>query len=336
MLNKCRDHVVRYGALIFLCSATLSPATGYALEPKPEGKVAQWSGDNWGIIKALPAMVKYGKQVHMHAMVVGGPASDPFWSCSQYHGWLPNGTSTISITVPGPWEMPYTGYNISGGKVNILARDGGELPPYGWEERISDTCYCFVTYFGASGGCQSREVQPTLFRMMDQNNPREGNVQFATVQSGSGWTEVRAQFDGYVGVGWTDWAIEHVYVVTDETILKEDSDLDGLPDAWEYAFSPNGSLDDFNNVKSMNAKTMNPVQTSSSWINPYAPSLQGWVSAGPNDWDGDGFSNKEEYDKWNNDKSDSNGLPYSPVFINASKTFPWPMFMPAIQNPSQQ
>jgi hypothetical protein len=279
-------------------------------------------------------MVKYGKQVHIHGMVVGGPASDPFWSCSQYSGWLPNGTSSIAITVPGPWEMIYTGFNIFGEKVNIMEKDGGEKPPYGWEDRISDTCYCVVTDFGASGGCESREVQPLLhrmIRMMDQMNPREGNVQFATVLSGSGWTRLKGTFGGYVGVGWSDNAFDYVYVVTDEAILKADSDLDGLPDAWEYAHSPNGSLDDFNNSSSMNIKAMNSLQTASSWTNPYAPSLPGWVSAGPTDWDGDGISNREEYDNWHNDKSDSNGLPYSPVFINASKTFPYHLFLPAIQ-----
>jgi hypothetical protein len=287
----------------------------FALEPKPEAEVAKWSGDDWGIVKILPRIVKYGGKVHIHGMVVGSSASDPFWSCSQYNGWNANGTSAIIIKVPGEWEMVSTGHDIFGNNVNEMRKDGGDLPPYGWENRISDTCYCEVTDFGATGGCKSREIQPDLFRMMDQMNPREGNVQFATVMSGKGWTRVSAIFGGYVGVGWSDAAADYVYVVSDDSLLEEDADNDGLSDAWEYAHSPNQSLDDFAGGSSLTGTGIQ-VLAEEDWVNPYAPSEPGWVSAGPNDWDGDGISNKEEYLKWKGNKRDGNDWPYDPTFIN--------------------
>jgi hypothetical protein len=210
--------------------------------------------------------------------------------------------------------MPSTGTDIFGNKVNVMRKDGGEPPPYGWENRISDTCYCYITDFGAAGGCESLEVQPDLFYMMDQWNPREGNVQFATVQSGSGWTGVSVTFGGYAGVSWSDWATGYVYVVSDESQLNEDFDHDGLPDAWEYAHSLTLSLEDFEGGTVVTPRM--GVLSDTEWVNPYAPSEPGWVSAGPNDWDGDGVSNKDEYLKWKNNKRDGDGWPYDPTFIN--------------------
>lgn len=325
-----RREALSWGGWLVVAWVVSSPTSVQAIAAKPASEAATWGADTWGIIRALPAIVKPGKQVHLHAMVVGGPASDPFWSCSQYSGWLANGTATVAVTVPGPWDMPHTGSNIFGEKVNMMTRDGGEKPPYGWENRISDTCYCYVDTWGAHGGCESREVQPILFQMMDQFNPREGNVQFATVLSGSGWTAVSGYFEGYVGVVWGDFATEYVYVA-DDNALTEDSDHDGLPDAWEYAHSPNQSLDDFSGGTTLGATRMRPEQAAAAWINPYAPGEPGWVSAGPNDWDGDGVTNKQEYEKWNTDEMDPEGLPYSPIFINSRKTFPYHLFLPAIQ-----
>jgi len=60
------------------------------------------------------------------------------------------------------------------------------------------------------------------------------------------------------------------------------------------------------------------VLSEAEWVNPYAPSEPGWVSAGPDDWDGDGFSNKEEYLKWKNNKKDSNDWPFDPTLINSN------------------
>lgn len=198
-----------------------------------------------------------------------------------------------------------------------MTRDGRDPPPYGWEDRLSDTCYCVVTDFGASGGCESREDQPDLFTMMDQFNPREGNVQFATVLSGSGWTGINATFGGTVSVGWSDWATDYVYVVSDDSQLNEDSDNDDLPDAWEYAHSPNQSLDDFagGSIESNTEKKI--LSDTEDWVNPYAPSDPDWISAGPNDWDGDGISNKDEYLKWTNNEKDTNDWPYDPTVINS-------------------
>lgn len=329
MFSKIRDYVVWHGCFILICFFALPTVQSFALEPKPDGLIARWSGQVWGRLRVLPNIVRYGDQVHIHAVVVGGPASDPFWSCSQYVGWNPNGTSSISIDVPETWEMPYTA--IDGGrKINSWAKAAGDPPPYGWENRISDTCYCEVTSWGAQGGCATREVRPSFFRMMDQFNPRAGNVQFAKVLSGSGWTMVGSVFGGYVGVSWGDWASGYVYVVSDENMLDEDSDNDGLSDAWEYAHSMNQSLDDFSggDIQTMQSENRQMAET---WIDPYAPGEPGWVSAGPNDWDGDGFSNKEEYLKWKSDVKDGSGFPFSPTYINsAARSFPFHLFLPAL------
>jgi hypothetical protein len=323
MWNVRKIRFVVYAALLLCCTSTLCQDRAFALEAKPEAKAAQWSGVNWGIVKIVPRIVKYDdQQIHIHGIVVGGPAADPFWSCSQYRGWNANGTSSISIIVPGGWDMPFTGYDIFGNKVNVMSKDGGELPPYGWEDRISDTCYCYVTDFGANGGCESREVQPDYFRMMDLFNPRQGNIQFATVLSGSGWTGVEVLFEGSVGIGWSDRAYDYVYVVSDDSLLEEDSDNDGLSDAWEYAHSPNQSLDDFAGGSSVQSTGIQPLAEEEEWVNPYAPSQPGWVSAGPNDWDGDGMSNKEEYQKWKSNKRDGNDWPFDPTFINTQSGCP--------------
>ncbi|MCC6765868.1 MAG: hypothetical protein IT293_14520 [Deltaproteobacteria bacterium] len=86
---------------------------------------ALWSGQTWGIVQVVPRVARHGDQIHMHGMVGGGPAAEPWWSCSQYSGWFPNGTSRISLFVPGDWEMPYTGIDIFDQKVNVMDKDGG-------------------------------------------------------------------------------------------------------------------------------------------------------------------------------------------------------------------
>ena len=304
-----------------------------ALEPKPVTRVAQWWGEDWGKIKVIPKMVRNGDQVYVQGVVVGSAAADPFWSCSQYVAWSANGTSKISITVPGTWEMPFTAHDIFGNKVNIMNKaGGGEPPPYGWADRISDTCYCVVTDFGANGGCESREVQPQLFRMMTEFTLREGNAQFATVNGGSGWTAVKANFYGSIGVAWSDKAFGYVYVVADESLLDEDTDGDGISDAWEYAHSPTSNLDDFGSATTKAATDNMKSADSGDWINPYAPGESGWVPVSITDWDGDGFSNKTEFLNWKNNKVDTKGYPFDPTFINANGggPFPFHLFLPAI------
>ncbi|MCA9515744.1 MAG: hypothetical protein KC635_12430, partial [Myxococcales bacterium] len=178
--------------------ALLAPASALAIPPKPAAVSATWGdgGPVWGRVVALPRVARPGDPVHIHGLVVGGPAADPWWSCSQYHGWTVNGTSGIAVVVPPTWSMNANASDNFGNKVATLERDGGELPPYGWEERVSDTCYCAVTDFGASGGCESREVQPEVFFTMDAQNPREGNVQFASPGGATGWAAVEARFTG--------------------------------------------------------------------------------------------------------------------------------------------
>lgn len=308
-----------------VCSAFLAVLWGAsgparALDPKPEDHPARWSGEVWGRVRAVPAIARHGDQIHLHGLVVGGPAADPWWSCSQYSGWVANGTSEIVLVVPGDWQMPNDGHDYFDNLVNIMKRDQGELPPYGYANRLSETCYCEVTTFGAQGGCASREHQPMLFHMMDPMNPREGNVQFATVQSGHGWTMVQARFSGRAGVGWSDTANDYVYVVPADAPLDEDVDGDGLPDAWEYAHSPNRNLDDFSAATpsaSASRALARGEAGATGGVDPYAPKEAGWVPAAVGDWDGDGISDREEYRRWKSRAVDGDGIPYDPTYINA-------------------
>ena len=82
-------------------------------------------------------------------------------------------------------------------------RDAGEPPPYGWEDRISDTCYCDVAYLCAQGGCPSGEVVPQLYGGGGGNNYQQEVV---GTQAHGEWTGISARFDGWVGVGWSDYA----------------------------------------------------------------------------------------------------------------------------------
>lgn len=282
---------------------------------RPDPSPALWGSDVWGVLKVAPRMARYGDTVFLHGLVVGGPASDPWWSCSQYEAWVANGTSEIGVVVPGDWGMVGTGHDIFGNLVHVATRDGGEEPPYGWDARVSDTCYCVVDTFGASGGCESREVRPVMFRMMDLFNPREGNVQRATVTSRSGWVPLEARFSGRAGVGWSAGAVDYVYVLTDEGALTEDLDGDGISDAWEYAHSPNKSLDDFGAPPV--GKRLAPLDAEPPrWVSPYAPGEPGWVVATPGDWDGDGFSDADEYRRWLDRGVDGAGVPFDPTVIN--------------------
>ena len=167
--------------------------------------------------------------------------------------------------------------------------------------------------------------------MMNPTNPREGNVQFATVNSGSGWVAVEAHFSGTVGVPHADYAQDYVYVVADESQLQIDSDNDGLPDAWEYAHSPNNSLDDFAGGPQPRMKESENTE-SGEWIDPYSPKNPGWIPAGENDFDGDGLSNLQEYQLWNSGAKDIQDYPYDPAFINFTSSFPFSLILPAIMN----
>lgn len=316
MQNLRRRRLIVRASMIMFSMAIVFSLRVHALEQKPEATPARWSGAPWGIVRVLPGIVKYGDQIHIHGIVVGGPAGEPGWMCTQW-GWAANGTSSISIAVPADWDMPSTSADEYV-KKNTWTKDGGEPPPLGWDNRISDTCYCDIKDFGAEGGCATAEVKPDLFKFMDEFNPRSGNVQFATVMSGSGWTGIRVMFTGRAGVSWVDWATDYVYVVSDESMLEEDSDSDGLSDAWEYANSPNQSLNDFSGGTITQSSRIRAL-SEEEWVNPYAPKEPGWVSAGPDDWDGDGFSNKDEYVKWKNNKRDNDDWPFDPAFINSSK-----------------
>jgi len=350
-----RSHLMRLLVLSLLGGAALAERA-HAIPERPERRFAQWSGQNWGMVITVPRIARYGDTIQAHATVVGGPAADPWWSCSQYSAWTANGTSGINVSVPGNWEMPSSVIDYFGNRVSIMTREAGDPPPYGWEDRVSDTCYCIVTDFGAQGGCESREYQPLLFHMMDQFNPRAGHVKFAKVTSGNGWVSITGQFEGRAGVGWSDWASDTIYVLGDEADLSEDSDEDGLPDVWEYAHSPNQSLDDFGGSVQRGALTsrcdsapqrMNRIETDRiaraslpapsagagrspeqtftlttdppAWVSPYAPRESDWVPVSASDWDGDGVSDKDEYHRWLAGDLDGDGVPYDPTCINTPR-----------------
>ncbi len=308
-----RSHLM--GVLLLSLGGAALAESVHAIPERPERRFAQWSGQNWGMVITVPRIARYGDTIQAHATVVGGPAADPWWSCSQYSAWTANGTSGINVSVPGNWEMPSSIIDYFGNRVSIMTREAGDPPPYGWEERISDTCYCIVTDFGAQGGCESREYQPKFFHLMDQFNPRSGHVKFAKVTSGNGWVSITGQFDGRAGVGWSDWASDTIYVMGDEADLSEDSDRDGLPDVWEYAHSPNQSLDDFGGSVQRSALTAEAP----AWVSPYAPRELDWVPVSASDWDGDGVSDKDEYHRWLAGDLDGDRLPYDPTYINTPR-----------------
>lgn len=94
MLKLMKKNIIVYAGWMVFCLLNPGGREASALEQKPEATAAQWSGINWGIVKIAPRIVKYGQQVHIHGIVVGGPASSPFWSCSQYQAWKANGTGS--------------------------------------------------------------------------------------------------------------------------------------------------------------------------------------------------------------------------------------------------
>jgi len=107
-------------------------------------------------------------------------------------------------------------------------------------------------------------------------------------------------------------------VLGDEADLDEDSDHDGLPDVWEYAHSPNQSLDDFGGATQRSALTTAAAEP--AWVSPYAPREVDWVPVSASDWDGDGVSDGDEYRRWRSRAVDGDGLPYDPTFINAPRS----------------
>jgi len=150
-------------------------------------------------------------------------------------------------------------------------------PPYGWEDRISDTCYCYTDYFGAHGGCASGEVKPTLYGGGGGNNYQQEVL--ATRAYGE-WTGISARFDGWAGVGWSDTAIGYLAVI-DGTEEREDNDDDGMWDAWEFVcFGDLTTADD------------------------------------TTDYDDDGVTDFTEYSRWDHNRLDAQGMQYDPTVKN--------------------
>lgn len=267
-------------ALLFFIAAGVSSA----LEHRPSGKNAEWSGQTWGMVQIVPAVTKPTNSVTVIAKVVGGPAGSPVWACSQYSGWIAHGTSSITIGIPADWQFTMGGGAVDGGSRFVTeSRDAGEPPPYGWEDRLSDTCYCDVVAFGAQGGCPTGEVVPALY-----GGPNGSNYQqeVLATQAHGEWTAVTARFDGWAGVGWSDTAMQYLAVI-DGTEEREDNDDDGLWDAWEVVY--------FGDLTTADDST---------------------------DYDGDGFTDFAEYNYWNNNRLDTKSMQYDPTFENAAPGCP--------------
>lgn len=199
-----------------------------AIEPRPTGSDALWSGETWGQIQVIPAITKAANSVTVRATVVGGPAGNPSWHCSQYSGWVAAGTSSIYFVIPEDWSFTSGESFVRsiGGRVTVQDSSAGDPPPYGWEDRVSDTCYCSVGTFGASGGCATREVLPTFAKAFQQEIVAPSPL--------GRWVRIDAGFSGWNGVAWGDTAVSYVYVMAEGESL-EDVDGDGLADVWEIA-----------------------------------------------------------------------------------------------------
>ncbi|HRX84659.1 MAG TPA: hypothetical protein P5572_06520 [Phycisphaerae bacterium] len=219
--------------LPIVCTLTavclLAAAPAHAIDPRPAGTFALWSGEVWGELQVTPAITKSVNSVTARAIVRGGPAGNPSWHCSQYSGWVAAGTGTIAIVVPEDWSFTSgPGYVRSiGGRAMIQESSAGDPPPYGWDDRVSDTCYCSVGSWGASGGCATREITPTFATAMQEEIVAPG-------ASGQ-WVRISAEFYGWNGVAWNDSATAYVYVI-DETAELLDTDDDGIGDDWEIAY----------------------------------------------------------------------------------------------------
>ena len=303
---------------------SLTAASALAMEPKPTQYVedAVW-WKTWGVVQIVPAIVKQGSTLMIHGSVVGGPAADPYWGCTEW-GWSPNGTHAIGI------------YCSQLGVKDLLTREAGDPPPLGWKNRISDTCYCSLSAWGASGGCKTREVYPTFFERRVEQEPgfqfNRGHKTITTVNppSYNYWKMVVVEFSGTAGVGHSDAARDYVYVLGDLTALEEDSDGDGLPDVWEIAHDPalgsgdplgkfsGGPVESNNASLSSSGIMLRQASSGCPGTDPYAPRGEDWVRVSPNDWDGDRTSNKDEYLKWYNNELDEDGVPYDPTVINSS------------------
>ncbi len=275
MSNKS---VLRLCAAILMLVFCISASASFALGPRPSPKHAEWWGETWGEVQITPAITKPTNSVTVIAKVVGSAAGSPLWSCSQYSAWVAHGTNAITIGIPVDWKFT-TGEGAADGSTRFMSetRDPGDPPPYGWEDRISDTCYCYTDYFGASGGCASGEVRPTLYGGGGGNNYQQEVL--ATRAYGE-WTGISARFDGWVGVGWSDTAMSYLAVI-DGTEEREDNDDDSLWDAWEFVY--------FGDLTTADATT---------------------------DYDDDGVTDFTEYSRWDHNRLDAQGMQYDPTVMN--------------------
>ena len=277
----------------------------YALPQKPTKTYATWSGELWGSVTAMPSAVKPGQKIIVYAGVVGSIAGNPEWRCTQW-GWKAAGTHFIRIDA---FKSSFE-----------FRKDPGDPPPLGWENRLSDTCYCNLTSWGAQGNCATREVQPTLFFASnitdDPWTPLSGSHRMfpdpGVVIPGQ-WNTVGAQFSGWAGAGWSSYATDSVYLFA-ETPVK-DTDNDGIPDDWEESFAPTASnpLEPFDGPDDPPPR---PPGTAVLPADPTAPQQPGWQPPSPYDFDGDGISNYREFVYWSENRVDAYGVPYSPTIIN--------------------
>lgn len=276
-MNTARS---KHGFVCVSCTVTvlvfaLPVGTVHAIEPAPPSQYASWAGQTWGELLVTPAITRAGNSVTARAIVRGSPGGNYSWHCSQYSGWVAAGTDTIAIVIPEDWSFgsgPGFVRNI-GGRSSIKTSSAGDPPPYGWEDRLSDTCYCDVGTWGASGGCETGEIVPTFGRTHQDEIIIPGPT--------GKWVRVTAEFYGWNGVAHVDQAVAYVMVIAADTEL-EDNDNDGIYDGWEIAF--------FGDLTT--------------------------ASASSNYDDGDGISDLQEYQMWENNTLDDDGQQYDPTVNN--------------------
>lgn len=227
-MRSARPWRTQYVVISLILGVFLTVSEALAIEPRPASTMAQWSGELWGELQVVPAITKAGNSITARAIVRGGPAGNPSWHCSQYSTWVAAGTSDINIVIPDEWSFASgPGFvRAIGGRVMVQQSSAGDPPPYGWEDRVSDTCYCYVDTWGASGGCATREVTPTFATAHQEEILAPGAT--------NKWVAIAGEFGGWNGVAWFDSAVAYVYVIDEETELT-DVDEDGIADEWEIA-----------------------------------------------------------------------------------------------------
>lgn len=233
-LGRIRHGVPRVAYLVvaavfFLLSPVLR-GNCLAFDPPPEVKNALWWGEVWGSFEISTKVVTTGDEVAFTATVHNGGVGEPQWTCTQW-GWMASGTSGVWVSIPEGFELVDYGPKASSVlDVAVLANGirwtavPEDLPPL--YTYITSTCYCSLSFWGASGNCYSRDIYPA-------NNFRSGK-QFTVIlrATGSGceWETAAAGFGGNIGaLSWADTATDYYMLNGEYDLCKIDIELEADP-----------------------------------------------------------------------------------------------------------